>query len=431
MANDSLHAVLPAFTAALEALKAAPQVQSALEAVREDQDLRVREQIALTEIPSPPFMEDARAEAFRKMLIENGADEIEFMPVGGKAGNVITVLKGTGCGPRLVMSAHLDSVFPAGTDVKVSKDEVGILHAPGISDDTCGLACLLSIVRAVKKTRLPLTGDIVVVGTVGEEGNGDLRGTKALWEARKDEFDGFVGIDSAAPNRILCGAMGSRRYRAVFTGPGGHSFHKFGVVASANHALCRAGAKIADLEVPLDPKTTFTIGVMQGGTSVNAISARAVMEIDVRSSSGKELDQTAERILKLLDEAVAEENARWEVSGDAAVALKVEPIGFRPAGTSSPESPVIQAAHAALDALGMPLDKYAFASTDHNVPLSLGIPATTLGGGGREGNNHALNEWWDPKDAWKGPQAALLTALALVGVEGVAHPMLPTRRKRS
>ncbi|MDO5532932.1 M20/M25/M40 family metallo-hydrolase [Sutterella sp.] len=424
--TEELHTLDPAARAAMAKLVADPRVAKAVSLCREQHEERVHEQIALTEFPSPPFMEDARAEAFRNLLIQNGADEIEFMPVGGKAGNVITVLKGNGKGPRLVMSAHLDSVFPKGTDCTV-KEIDGVLHAPGISDDTCGLAALLQILRSIKGAGIPLVGDIVIAATVGEEGNGDLRGTKALWKARSQEFDGFIGIDSAAPTRILKGAMGSLRYRAVFEGPGGHSFKKFGLVASANHALCRAGAKIADLQVPEEPKTTFTVGVMGGGTSVNAIAAKAEMQIDVRSSDNEELTRTADRILGLLDEAVAEENARWGVSGGNAVRLTVEPIGHRPAGISSPESPVIQAAHAAMDALGIPLLNYAFASTDHNVPLSMGFPATTLGGGGTEANNHALTEWWDPKDAWLGPQEALLAALALVGVEGVTEPMLPRK----
>ncbi len=407
---------------AVALLKASESVQKALELCRDEHEKRIREQIELTETPAPSFGEEVRAGVFSRMLRDAGIGDIR----GDEAGNVIGRLKGTG-GPTLVVAAHLDTVFPAGTEIKV-RQEGTRYYAPGISDDACGLACVLQVARALTKTGIRPVGDIVFAGTVGEEGNGDLRGSKALWYAPND-YEGFLAVDSAAPTRILKGSVGCKRYRITYSGPGGHSLHKFGVVASANHALCRAGAMIADLKAPKVPKCTFTIGVIEGGTSVNAISAKASMELDVRSYEQDALEYfLKKKILPIFKKAAEAENERWDVKKKNAVRVEVTQIGDRPAGMNETESPVIGAAYEAMLALGIELQKFTLAATDQNIPLSLHFPATTLGGGGTEENNHSLSEVWDSSEAWLGPQLVLLTALALVGVEGVSEPTLRKTR---
>lgn len=419
MSLDSLPALRADIAASAETIIMNGAVQEALRITKEQQNLRIEEQIALTEIPSPPFKETKRAEAFAELLKKYSAEHVLI----DSEGNVRSCIPGDPNGPKLVVAAHLDSVFKEGTDVKVHKDENGILHAPGVSDDTCGLSALLQIVRAIKEGGLKLCGDLYVVGTVGEEGNGDLRGSKFLWSGEHG-FDGFISIDSANVNRLLKGSVGSKRFRVTFTGPGGHSLRRFGEIASATHALARVGAKIADIQTPKSPVTTFTVGVISGGTGVNAIAANAEMEIDTRSESPEELDKLVNQVLSCIETGTKEENERWGVTGENAVTAQVKQIGFRPAGQNKDDSPVLHAARAAMKELGIELKRYICASTDQNIPLSLGIPATTLGGGGAEANNHSLNEWFDPTDAYQGPQLALLTILILLGVEGVSPAML-------
>jgi tripeptide aminopeptidase len=337
-------------------------------------------------------------------------------------GNVIGRRKGTGSGPTLVVGAHIDTVFPAGTDCKVHRDG-DVYAAPGISDDAAGLASMLQVIRCLNENNIETVGDIVFVGTLGEEGNGDLRGCKALFK-EKNDYDGMIAIDSANVHRILRGAVGCKRFRIIFEGPGGHSLHKFGIVGSAIHGLSRAIVRVDELKVPTDPKCTFNFGVIKGGTSVNAIAARAEAELDIRSFNQPALEAFVKTVLETIEAACDEENMRWGLEGDGMVSLKIEQIGDRPAGMNADDASVIQAAYGSLLSLGISLDKYTLAATDQNVPLFYGLPATTLGAGGTEENNHALSERWNAKDAFQGPQVAFLTALTLVGMKGVSEPIL-------
>lgn len=412
--------LLPSTERAMSRVCAAPAVTAALQAIRQDEALTLADQIALCEVEAPPFGEAVRAADFARRLRALGLSDVRQ----DAEGNVIGVRRGAGGGPRLALAAHLDSVFPAGTDVKVRREGDRCL-APGISDNARGLAVLLQLLRTLEAQRIETVGDLLLVGTVGEEGNGDLRGCKALF-APGHGIDGFIAVDGVAVTRILAHATGSRRYRVGYEGPGGHSYNAFGT-PSATHALGRAIAAIADVRVPDAPKTTFTVGTVKGGTTVNAIAAKAEMELDMRSDDGDELTRLEAAVLPLLDAAAAAENARWDAPADRQVKLVLTPIGNRPAGQQQPDCAVLQAARAAQAALGIPLLKYAAASTDHNVAVSLGIPATTLGGGGAEGNNHSLSEWYAPAEGWLGPQLALLSALALVGVAGASEPLLPVR----
>ncbi len=396
-------------------------VVNGLRTAKEEQERTLKDQVELTEIEAAPFHEEKRAEFFAERLRQLGLSNVRI----DKEGNVIGIRPGCGNGPRLVLGAHLDTVFPMGTNVKVRR-EGNMFYAPGISDDARGLAVLLEVLRILGEERIKTVGDIVFVGSVGEEGNGDLRGSKYLFASKEEHIDGFISIDGAAVDRILHGSTGSRRFRATYEGPGGHSWNAFGN-PSANHALGRAIAKIAELQVPAEPKTSFTVGVVSGGTTVNAIAAKASMEIDTRSVSNEELNKLVDRLLPLLSEAADEENARWGAPADKQVKVIIDPIGHRPAGDQSDLSPVLLAARASMNALELPLKRYSCASTDQNVAVSLGVPATTLGGGGSEGNNHNLNEWFNAENSYQGPQLALLTALSLVGIQGVSEPLLPKR----
>jgi acetylornithine deacetylase/succinyl-diaminopimelate desuccinylase-like protein len=340
-------------------------------------------------------------------------------------GNVVATRKGTQGRPKLVVSAHLDTVFPEGTDVTV-RERDGIYLAPGIGDDARGLAVLLSMIGVLNRSDLKTVGDVVFVATVGEEELGNLRGVKALFREH-GALDGFISIDGLDIGRIVNQATGSHRYEMIFRGPGGHSFQEFGR-PSAVHAMGRAIAKIAEVRTPTDPKTTFTVGTVRGGTSVNAIAAEARLTLDMRSDSTEELLRVEKRVLELVEEAVAEESRRWD-AGTLSVEIKL--IGDRPAGRVPEDSPMVQVARRAITTIA-PRARLTLAgsSTDSNVPISLGVPAVTLAGGGEGGNWHSLTEWYKPTDAYLGAQAVLLTLLTLVGVDGVSQPMLPAKASR-
>lgn len=406
-----------------QTLCALPAVQAALSDIKRDEKVTLADQIAITEVEAPPFHEKNRGLNMIERFKALGLKDVTMDPEG----NVIAVRRGAGNGPVLVLAAHQDTVFPAGTDVKV-REENGILHAPGISDDARGLAVILQVLRTLEEEKIETVGDIYFVCTVGEEGNGDLRGSKYLFHKSGLPIDGFISIDGVDIHRVLSAATGSKRYRVHFDGPGGHSWKNYGY-PSAIHAMGRAIAKIADVEPCADPKTTFTCGTIAGGTTVNSIAAHCEMELDMRSAGARELDEIEAQILPLIEAACKEENARWNAEGENIVKLRLEPIGHRPGGQQDDSTSVLQASRAAMTALDIELKKYDVASTDHNIAINCGVPATTLGGGGAEGNNHNVKEWYDPKDAYLGPQLALLTALVLVGVKGVTEPVLEKRSK--
>ena len=378
-------------------------IKAAIEGLRASEPQTIEDQVRLCEVEAPPFKEAKRAQLYAEMFKDIGLTNVRI----DKEGNVLGEKRGMQAKPHLVFSAHLDTVFPEGTDVKV-KREGTVLHGPGIGDDCRGLAVLLAVARAMVKGDLPTPGTITFVGTVGEEGLGDLRGVKYLFrEGLKGQIDRFVSIDGTGLG-ITHTAVGSLRYRVTFKGPGGHSYGAFGMV-NPIHALGRAMAKIADFEVPRDPKTTFNVGRIGGGTSVNAIPFEAWAEVDMRSADPAALKALDARFHKAIDEAVAEENARW---GSRQLTVDKQLVGDRPAGGTPPESPIVLAAVSATKSLGLmtTLDE---GSTDSNIAMNLGIPAITIDGGGRGSGAHALNEWFDSANSWQGTQRALLIALAL------------------
>jgi tripeptide aminopeptidase len=409
----------PAVEAAYTSILANPKVVKTLEDIKADDDRALAEQKRITEIPAPPYKEKVRAEYYLKRFLEVGFKDASI----DAEGNVVALRKGSGGGPKLVVSAHLDTVFPEGTDVTV-KEKDGVILAPGIGDDSRGLAALLSLIQAMNANDIKTVGDVLFVGTVGEEELGNLRGVKALFRDHAD-IDGFISIDGLGITRIVNQATGSHRYEMIFHGPGGHSFQEFGL-PSAIHAMGRAIAKISELQTPKEPKTTFTVGTVAGGTSVNAIAAEARMAVDMRSDSTEELLKLEARLLDLVKDAVKEENARWNSDK---VAVEIKLIGDRPAGIVALDSPIVQATQRAVAVVTRaPRVSFAGSSTDSNWAMSRGIPAVTIGGGGEGGNWHSRNEWYKPVDAYFGPQNALLTILVLTGLDGVTKPALQVRQ---
>lgn len=413
--------VSPAVDQAYTQLMASPAIRKLLESVKADHERTVEELKTLTEIEAPPFKEQKRAEAFLARLKALGLPDAKI----DAEGNVIGLRKGTGNGPKLLISAHLDTVFPAGTDVKV-KERDGKLFAPGIGDDTRGLSVLLSWLKVLNDNKIQTVGDLMIVANVGEEELGNLRGMKAIFRDHLD-IDGMVGLEPSPDGHVLVLGTASHRYEVTFKGPGGHSFGAFGQVPSAIHGMGRAIAKIAEVRTPTFPKTTFTVGTVGGGTSVNTIAPDARMAIDIRSDDMASLLETEKKILATLDEAVAEENKRWNVSS---LSVSTKLIGDRPGGRTPPDSVIVEAATRSNAAFGHKT-LLRGGSTDANVPISLGIPAIIIGGGGKSGGFHSLAESIDVTDAWKGAQNSLVTVLGLVGVQGVSPALLPKRAARS
>src|SRR5712671_3084664 len=409
-----------AVEAAYQAILTSPKVIKTLEDIKADDATAFAEQKRITEIPAPPYKEKVRAEYYLKRFQELGFKDAAI----DSEGNVIGLRKGSGGGrPKLVVSAHLDTVFPEGTDVSV-KEKDGVILAPGIGDDSRGLAALLSLIKSINNNDITTVGDIMFVGTVGEEELGNLRGVKALFRDHAD-IDGFISIDGLGITRVVNQATGSHRYEMIFKGPGGHSFQEFGL-PSAIHAMGRAIAKISDLQTPSEPKTTFTVGTVGGGTSVNAIAGEARMAVDMRSDSTEELLKLEARLLELVKQAVVEENARWKSDK---ITVETKLIGDRPAGIVALDSPIVEATKRAVSVISRaPRVTFAGSSTDSNLAMSLGIPAVTIGGGGEGGNWHSRNEWYKPVDAYFGPQNALLTILMLTGLDGVTKPALQVRQ---
>jgi len=403
---------IPAPDAAVAQIVADPKFKTATDTLEREHDRFVSELITLTEIPAPSFKEDRRGAAYLEMLRQHGLTNVER----DAEGNVMGLRKGTAGGPIVAIAAHLDTVFPEGTDVKVKRNGTR-LSAPGVGDDTLGLAALLALIRAINAAGFQTRSDILFIGNVGEEGLGDLRGVKYLFEKGPyaKRIGTFISIDGAdSGSDIVYGGVGSKRYRATFKGPGGHSYGAFGLVNPA-FAMGSAMQKFGRLKVPSSPKTTFNVGVVGGGTSVNSIPVEQWMEVDMRSESRAELEKVNETFIGLLNEAVAEENkARSTREGSISLDLKL--VGDRPSGETPRTSPLVQTAAAAVRSAGM-TPTFTYSSTDSNLPMSLGIPAITIDGGGSGGRSHSLDEWVDVEKAAviRGVRSALALILALAG----------------
>ena len=398
-------------TRTLRQLATLPEVEQALCFFETNAAAITEEQIRICEVPATPFAEEQRAEYLANRFRELGLSDVAI----DEEGNCLGLFTGRSSSPLIIVSAHLDTVFAKGTDFTVRR-EGERLFAPGIADDGSGLVALIAIIQALQTARIETDGSILFVGTVGEEGEGNLRGVRHLltngsWAKRK--IDAFLSFDGPGIDRITNRALGSRRYRVEFTGPGGHSWGDFGL-PNPVHALGRAISRLAAYPVPKDPRTTFNVGSIAGGTSVNVIPSEAAMEVDLRSAGDAELQRLDAFFRRAMKEALDEENARRR-PGDPALKLQLNVIGDRPSGETAADSPVVKLAIEATKLMGVEprLDQ---SSTDSNVPISLGIPAVTLGAGGTSGGSHTLAEWYDPRDREKGLKRGLLVILAFVGV---------------
>ena len=381
-----------------------PAVKAALDAVRRNEPHFVDEQIRICEIPAPPFHEDVRGRELERLFQQMGLQNVRI----DKAGNVIGVRPGAAAHPNLVFQAHLDTVFPPETNVKVTR-EGNLLKGPGIGDDCRGLAMMLGVIQALNDARVQTPATITFVADTGEEGLGDLRGTKNLFnETLKGQIDEFVSVDGTGLGLTNVG-VGSYRYRATFKGPGGHSFGAFGM-ANPIQAMGRAITKIDNFEVPSTPKTTFNVGRVGGGTSVNAIPFECWMEVDMRSSDKDSLETLQGKYKAAVQQAVEEENQRWNGRGPVTVDNAL--VGYRPAGMTAPDSAIVRTAVAVTKLFGAP-GALREGSTDSNVPMNLGIPAVTIGSGGAGTGAHSLNETFNVRDSYLGTQRGLLLAVAL------------------
>ena len=366
--------------------------------------------IELTEIEAPPFKEEKRAKEFSERLKLAGIEKVWIDSIG----NVIGLLEGSIGNKNIAIDAHLDTVFPEGTDVQV-RVKNDTLFAPGIGDDTRGLAMILTIAETIVKSEIKPVDNILFIGTVGEEGLGDLRGVRYLFKNNEPKIDSWIAIDGGSIGRVNNQALGSYRYEVIFDGPGGHSWGAFGLV-NPHHAL-GAGIKNfvekADIYTDSGPKTSYNVGIISGGTSINSIPFKSSMQIDIRSIDPKRLNDMEEILYNSMNEALDEQNAIKRSGPD--LKLTINKIGNRPSGKVDESVPLIQKTIAATQYMGVE-PRLTIGSTDSNIPISLGLPAVTIGRGGEGGGAHSLDEWWLNKDGFRSIQLALLILLSESGI---------------
>ncbi len=393
-------------------LMAHPAVEGAFREIEALEPSTIRDLITLTEIPAPPFMEEERGRVYAEWLEAAGADSVWTDEVG----NVIALRRGR-VGARVIgFGGHLDTVFPEGTDVTVLQSG-DTLFAPGIGDDTRGLMVVLTVLRAMEEAGVETDDDVLFVGVVGEEGLGDLRGMKHLFREGADPIDAWIEVDGGGMERIVNKGLGSHRYRITFKGPGGHSWGAFGL-ANPAHALGRAVSHFQDAADTLTrsgPRTSYNVGVLGGGTSVNSVPFEAWIEVDMRSESPESLDVVDAALQTAVQRALAEENALRR-RGEP-LTVDVDMIGNRPSAEHPDDLPLVQRTVAATNALGFE-GRLARSSTDSNIPIARGVPAVTIGRGGEGQDGHALTEWWRNVDGHLSIQRALLLVVMEAGLAG-------------
>ena len=408
--EDQTAEIKSEYTAEIEAIQSDSDVRAAMAHIVAIEPQSRRDLIELTEIPAPPFEEQARAERFAEMLREAGLTDVVIDDVGNAIGR-----RPGRTGERVVgYSAHLDTVFPADTDVTVRFDDEK-MYAPGIGDNTRGLVTVLGVLRAMQHAGIETEADVLFIGNVGEEGLGDLRGVKHLFRDGAPRIDTLIAVDGGESERIVFGGVGSHRYRVTFRGPGGHSWGAFGL-ANPHHALGRA-IQIFDENAPavtsVGEKTSYNVGRIGGGTSINSIPFESWAEIDMRSGSQDKLDDVDAILQAAVEQALQEENA-GRLDGPE-LTVDVDRVGTRPAAKGDTSSPVVQRAMAATVAFGVQ-PSLRISSTDANLPISKGIPAVTMSRGGVSGGSHSPDEWWQNVDGHIGIQIGLLTLLAEAGL---------------
>jgi tripeptide aminopeptidase len=386
--------------------------RSAVATLTAEHDRTVEDIITLTQVAAPSFQEETRAQAFRAMAEAHGLKNVEI----DAEGNVTGMRPGIGSGPLICVAAHLDTVFPAGTELTVRREGTR-LFAPGVGDDTRSLAVLLAWLRAMDAANVRTRADVLFVADVGEEGPGDLRGMRHLFQRGpyKDRISAFITVDSPDMEHIAVGGVGSKRYRVTFKGPGGHSYGAFGLV-NPMFAMADAITRLGQTAVPASPKTTYSASVTGGGTSINSIPNSVWTDFDLRSEAPDELARLEAGFLGLIDKAIATENATRSTRAGT-ITAEIQKIGDRPAGRTDTDTELVQLAHASITAHGFQ-PSFEFSSTDANIPMSLGIPAIKIGSGGTGGRGHSLEEWIDvaPEPSLRGMAAGLATVMALAGL---------------
>ena len=370
----------------------------------------IADMLAIVQIPAPPFGEDKRAafvaEQLRALELAVEVDEV---------GNVTAASSGAADLPPIIVAAHLDTVFPADTSIEVRRNG-GRIHAPGIADNSRGLAAMLAMARVLKDQQLRTRRRILFVATVGEEGVGDLRGVKHLFRPGSElrAAAAFISLDGSGRRRIVYRAIGSRRFRVTISGPGGHSWADWGT-ANPVHALGSAIGGIEQIEVPKQPRSALTVARIGGGTSVNAVPAEAWCEVDLRSESGTVVVDLEAALRRNIESAIDHANARRK-RGTAALKVDIRLIGDRPSGETPVNSALVRAARAATRAFGDTPELVA-SSTDANIPISLGVPAIALGAGGESGGTHTKEEWYSNEGGPEGIERALMVVLEMAEIE--------------
>jgi acetylornithine deacetylase/succinyl-diaminopimelate desuccinylase-like protein len=403
----------PQYAAEIRQLEARPEIQEAYRLAEEWDAWALERLVEFTEIPAPPFMETERGIRFGELLLEAGADSVWT----DEEGNVIGLRRGRTGARTIGFGGHLDTVFPECVDVstRIVGDTV---FAPGVGDNTRGLVVVLAVLRAMEEAGIETEDDLLFVGVVGEEGLGDLRGMKYLFRDGADPIHAWIDVDGGNLARLVTMGLGSVRYRVTFKGPGGHSWGAFGL-ANPAHAMSRAVRYFQDAADTLTrsgPRTSYNVGVVSGGTSVNSIPFETWMEVDMRSESPESLARIEAAFLAAMDRGLADEN-ELRRRGEALTVDK-DKIGDRPSGEGDPNEPLVQRALASTAAFGVQ-GELSRSSTNSNIPISLGVPAVTVGKGGEGGNAHSPDEYWVNVDGHLAIQRALLLVVAEAGMPGL------------
>jgi tripeptide aminopeptidase len=391
-----------------------PQVRDALTWLDRNLDWTTAQQIRLTEIPAPSFHEEKRAQAVKEILSAEGLSVFT-----DKIGNVIAELRGAQDKEVVLLTAHLDTVFPAGTEINVRR-EGDRLVAPGISDNGTGLAGLLSVARAMQVAKIKPQRTILFAANVGEEGEGNLRGMRALIDAYLPKLRAVIVLDGSGIDHVTTKALASRREEVLITGPGGHSWSDFGLPNPIN-ALVRGSVRFINTKVPTNPRTTFNLGQVEGGTSVNSIPYEAKLKVDLRSENEDEITRMEVALRDCIAAGVKDEMDNSRERSRGKLEWKINLIGSRPGGELAQDSALLAALRAADDAIGNK-SRYERSSTDANIPLSMGIEAIAIGAGGNGGGAHSLQEWYEPQGRELGLKRVLLT---LLGVSGLVAEKAP------
>ena len=391
-------------------LPSGPQIRAAMEWFASHRAWIDDEQARLTEIPAPSFQESERAAAVKVLLSAVGLEVST-----DKAGNVIGLLRGESDKELVILSAHLDTVFPAGTDVKVHRDK-SRMTAPGISDNGAGLVALVAVARALHEARIQPRRTILFVADVGEEGEGNLRGMRALVDAYRERLKAVIVLDGSSIDHVTTKALASRRVEVVITGPGGHSWSDFGIPNPIN-ALVRGSVRFINTRVPSSPRTTYNLGQIEGGTSVNSIPHEARLKVDLRSEGDDELIRLESALRDCIAAGIRDEMETARDRSKGKLEWRLDLLGSRPGGELAPTSPLLATLRAADEAVHNQ-SRLERASTDANIPLSLGIEAIAIGAGGNGGGAHSLQEWYESDGREIGLQRVLLTLLGTSGIVG-------------